>query len=150
MPENPSFVHKTFTNLFFKTYCNCGKLVLNCLSLMCDEAGGCDHSVGNFRGVCPINGRQQIRTQSVSFLCRLFLQAETVRRQGIRLRIREQGLKTRASGTAGMCIGTPECGNMITLKAARNPFPWRIGFRVFNSGWSRNTRMRVQNLLCRI
>ena len=45
---------------FEKNYCNWKILVLNYLSLMCDEAGGCDRKVGNFRGVCPINGRQQI------------------------------------------------------------------------------------------
>lgn len=32
-------------------------------SLMCDEAGGCGVFTGNFRGVCPINGRQRIQNR---------------------------------------------------------------------------------------
>ena len=32
---------------------------------MCDEAGGCVRLGGNFRGVCPITGRQQILVTGV-------------------------------------------------------------------------------------
>ena len=96
---------------------------------MCDEAGGCDHSVGNFRGVCPINGRQQIRTQSVmTTLPFVSSSGNKCGGKGGNLRIREQGLKTRASGTAGSLTGTPECGNMMTLKSCPKPFPRRLVF----------------------
>jgi hypothetical protein len=60
-----------------------------------------------------------------------FFKRKQVRRQGGNLRIREQGLKTRASGTADSLVGTPECGNMITLKSCPKPLSpanWISGF----------------------
>ena len=49
-----------FTNGFAKNSCKSIFYVVYYTSLMCDEAGGCVHSDGNFRGVCPITGRQLI------------------------------------------------------------------------------------------
>lgn len=33
---------------------------------MCVEAGGCHASVGNFRGVCPLNGRKFKQTHAMA------------------------------------------------------------------------------------
>ena len=47
-----------------QTYCKTCPCMVQYTSLMCDETGGCGIYAGNFRGVCPINGRQRILNRS--------------------------------------------------------------------------------------
>ena len=47
-----------------QTYCKTRACMVQYTSLMCDETGGCGIHAGNFRGVCPINGRQRILNRS--------------------------------------------------------------------------------------
>ena len=61
-------VNNKFTIYAYDIHCIIRQIVLNYPRLMCDEAGGCGSvtasmagaHVGNFRGVCPTNGRQRI------------------------------------------------------------------------------------------
>ena len=83
--------------------------MLNYPSLMCDEAGGCDHSVGNFRGVCPTNGRQQIMNRKQGFSLPFASSSGSSAAAGTRSHARRKVCSTQAEERPADFGGTPWC-----------------------------------------
>ena len=133
---------------------------------------------GNFRGVCPITGRQQIlsrKTDGLVFRCGV-LSSEPLQHRDSAVRSALNPSQTVPSGTVGACADAPvilcegplryalcaaslKCWGFTKLIPGVLSRHYRVNILFmrneersfgFLSGVLRNARLSVQNFLCRI